>query len=136
MYDDTCRFLAETFSADFAGWLLGESIPFTELKPSELSLDPIRADALILLKASLAAASAILAGIRLEQDVIYRLLRRDVMQESVIYRSIQQEAQKQEKRSIALNFLRDGLSIEAVARGTGLSIEEVQRSIVASVWTG
>ena len=29
-------------------------------------------------------------------------------------------------RSIALNFLRDGLSIEAVARGTGLSVEEVQ----------
>jgi transposase len=45
------------------------------------------------------------------------------MQESVIYRSIQ----KDEKRSIAINFLRDGLSVEAVARGTGLSIEEVQQ---------
>jgi hypothetical protein len=29
-------------------------------------------------------------------------------------------------RSIALNFLRDGLPIEAVARGTRLSVEEVQ----------
>jgi predicted transposase/invertase (TIGR01784 family) len=50
MYDDTCRFLAEHFSADFASWLLGEPFTMTELKPSELSLDPIRADAMILLQ--------------------------------------------------------------------------------------
>ena len=241
MYDDTCRFLAEHFSADFAGWLLGEPVTMTELKPSELSLEPIRADAMILLQsedailhiefqtlpkknipfrmldyrlrghrrheektmrqvviylkpttsalvyqtsftlentrhdfqvirlweqsaalflqypgllpfaalgqsespaemlrqatqivdqieepttqANLMAASAILAGLRLEEDVIYRLVRRDIMQESVIYRSIQ----KDEKQAIALNFLREGLSVETVARGTGLSIEEVQQ---------
>lgn len=241
MYDDTCRFLAEHFSADFASWLLGEPVTLTEIQPSELSLDPIRADAMILLQsdesilhiefqtlpkeespfrmldyrvrgqrrykgkpmrqvviylkpttselvyqtsyvlertrhqfdvirlweqpaslflqypgllpfaalgqsespaemlrqvtqivdriedpttqANLMAASAILAGLRLEEDVIYRLVRRDIMQESVIYRSIQRD----EKRAIALNFLRDGLSVEAVARGTGLSIEEVQQ---------
>jgi predicted transposase YdaD len=28
---------------------------------------------------------------------------------------------------IALNFLREGLSVETVARGTGLSIKEVQQ---------
>ena len=50
MYDDTCRFLAENFSGDFASWLLAKPITLTELKPSELSLDPIRADALILLE--------------------------------------------------------------------------------------
>ena len=50
MYDDTCRFLAENFSADFASWLLGEPIELTEIEPSELSLEPIRADALILLE--------------------------------------------------------------------------------------
>jgi len=245
MYDDTCRFLAEHFSADFASWLLGEAVTMTELKPSELSLNPIRADAMILLQsedsilhiefqtlpkeeisfrmldyrvrgkrryknktmrqvviylkpttsrlvyetayvmertrhefdvirlweqptsvflqypgllpftalgqtanpaetlrqateivdqiedpatqANLMAASAILAGLRLEQDVIYSLVRRDIMQESVIYRSIQEETEAKAKRSIALNFLRDGLSVEAVARGTGLSIEEVQQ---------
>jgi predicted transposase YdaD len=49
------------------------------------------------------------------------------MQESVIYRSIQEEAEANAKRSIALNFLREGLSVEAVARGTGLSLEEVQQ---------
>lgn len=50
MFDNVCRFLAESFSADFATWLLGESIALTELSPSELSLEPIRADALILLQ--------------------------------------------------------------------------------------
>jgi predicted transposase/invertase (TIGR01784 family) len=50
MFDNVCKFLAETFSADFASWLLGESITMTELSPSELSLEPIRADALILLQ--------------------------------------------------------------------------------------
>ena len=49
------------------------------------------------------------------------------MQESTVYRSIWQDAQKERDRAIALNFLRDGLSVEAVARGTGLSIEEVQQ---------
>jgi predicted transposase/invertase (TIGR01784 family) len=245
MYDDTCRFLAEQFSADFASWLLGEPVTLTEIQPSELSLDPIRADAMILLQseesilhiefqtlpkeeipfrmldyrvrgqrrykgkpmrqvviylkpttselvyqtsytlerthhefdvirlweqpatlflqypgllpfaalgqsenpadilrqatqivdqiedpttqANLMAASAILAGLRLEEDVIYSLVRRDIMQESVIYRSIQEETEAKAKRTIALNFLRDGLSVEAVAHGTGLLIEEVQK---------
>jgi predicted transposase YdaD len=49
------------------------------------------------------------------------------MQESTVYRSIWRDAQKERDRAIALNFLRDGLPVEAVARGTGLSIEEVQQ---------
>jgi predicted transposase/invertase (TIGR01784 family) len=241
MYDDTCRFLAEHFSADFASWLMGEPVTMTELKPSELLLDPIRADAMILLQSddvilhiefqtlpreeipyrmldyrvrgyrrykgkvmiqvviylkpttselayqtsfsmenthhnfqvvrlweqpaslflqypgllpfatlgqsespaevlrqvteivdgiedpttqsNLMAASAILAGLRLEQDMIYQLVRRDIMQESVIYRSIQ----KDEKRAIALNLLRESVAVEIVVRSTGLSLEEVQQ---------
>ncbi len=50
MFDNVCRFLVESFSADFATWLLGEPITLTELSPTELSLEPIRADALILLQ--------------------------------------------------------------------------------------
>ncbi len=50
MFDNVCKFLAESFSTDFASWLLGEPITLTELSPSELSLEPIRADALILLQ--------------------------------------------------------------------------------------
>ena len=48
MFDNVCKFLVENFSADFASWLLGEPLELTELSPSELSLEPIRADALIL----------------------------------------------------------------------------------------
>lgn len=245
MYDDTCRFLAEQFSSDFASWLMGEPVVMTELQPSELFLDPIRADAMILLqsdnvilhiefqtlpkeeipfrmldyrvrghrrykgkpmiqvviylkpttselayqtsfslentnhnfqvirlweqpaslflqypgllpfatlgqsespaetlrqvteivdqiedestKSNLMAASAILAGLRLEQDMIYQLVRRDIMQESAIYRSIQKDAEVRKQREIAANSLREGLPIATVARITGLSIEELQQ---------
>jgi predicted transposase YdaD len=82
-------------------------------------------------QANLAAASAILAGIRLEDEIIYRILRRDIMQESSVYRSILAEGLAEGKantqREITLNFLRAGVSIEVVARGTALSIEEVQQ---------
>lgn len=50
MFDTICKFLIETFSIDFASWLLGEPIALTELSPSELSLEPIRADVLILMQ--------------------------------------------------------------------------------------
>jgi predicted transposase YdaD len=49
------------------------------------------------------------------------------MQESTVYRSIQREVQGERDRVIALNLLREGLAIEIVARGTGLSIEQVQQ---------
>jgi predicted transposase/invertase (TIGR01784 family) len=52
MFDNCCKFLAENFSSDFATWLLGEPIALTELSPKELSLEPIRADALILLQSN------------------------------------------------------------------------------------
>lgn len=50
MFDNVCRYLSERFSADIASWLLGESITLTRLSPTELSLQPLRADALILLQ--------------------------------------------------------------------------------------
>ncbi|MBD2201482.1 hypothetical protein H6G33_02545 [Calothrix sp. FACHB-1219] len=78
-------------------------------------------------KANLMAASGILAGLKLGDEVVYRILRRDIMQESTVYRAIERDARKEEKRAIALNLLRDNLSVEVVARGTGLSIEEVQQ---------
>jgi predicted transposase/invertase (TIGR01784 family) len=244
MYDDTCRFLAEHFSTDFASWLLGEPVEMTELKPSELSLDPIRTDALILLQSAasflhlefqtlpkenvpfrmldyrvrgyrkdptktmrqvviylkqtsservhqtsftmentrhefkvvriweqpaslflqypglipfavlgqsvdsaetlrqaaqqidriadsatqsnLMAASGILAGLKLEDEIVYQILRRDIMQESTVYRSIERDARKEEKRTIALNLLRGGVDANLIASSTELSIEEVQ----------
>jgi predicted transposase/invertase (TIGR01784 family) len=244
MYDNTCRFLAENFSADFASWLMGEAIVLTEIEPSELSLDPIRADALILLQSedsilhiefqtdpqkkipfrmldyrcrghrrypdksmrqvviylkpttselvsqtaftlertrhefdvirlweqpaslflqypgllpfatlsntpdseamlrqvaiaidqiqdpaaqvSLSAASAILAGLRLEDNIVYQILRRDIMEESSVYRSIVAEGAAKATREIAINLLQAGLTVTLISSSTGLSIEEVQ----------
>jgi predicted transposase/invertase (TIGR01784 family) len=51
-YDNTLKFLAETFPTDFASWLLGEPIQLTKLEPSELSVEPIRADSVIFLESS------------------------------------------------------------------------------------
>jgi predicted transposase/invertase (TIGR01784 family) len=49
-FDNTCKFLAEHFSADIATWLLGTPIALTKLEPSELFAEPIRADAVIFLE--------------------------------------------------------------------------------------
>ncbi|MEH1935086.1 MAG: hypothetical protein V7L14_15600 [Nostoc sp.] len=82
-------------------------------------------------QANLTAASAILAGIRLEDEVVYRVLRKDIMQESTVYRSIQEEAEARAKasmqREIAVNLLRQGVTINIIASATGLWIEEVQQ---------
>jgi predicted transposase/invertase (TIGR01784 family) len=51
MFDNICKFLAETYSTDIASWLLGEPIPLTQVQPQELAVEPIRADSLILLEA-------------------------------------------------------------------------------------
>ena len=48
MFDTLCKFLAESFSEDYATWLLGRPVTLTKLSPTELSLEPIRADSLIL----------------------------------------------------------------------------------------
>jgi predicted transposase/invertase (TIGR01784 family) len=47
-FDSTCRRLAEKFPEDFASWLLGRPIASTILQPTELSLEPIRADNVML----------------------------------------------------------------------------------------
>ena len=52
MYDNICKFLAENFSNDFACWVFGEPKSLTKLSPTELFVEPIRADALILLQSS------------------------------------------------------------------------------------
>jgi predicted transposase/invertase (TIGR01784 family) len=44
-------------------------------------------------QSNVAAASAILAGLLLDKETIHRVLRRDIMRESVIYQEIEQEAE-------------------------------------------
>jgi predicted transposase/invertase (TIGR01784 family) len=51
MHDNICKFLVENFPGDLTSWLVDQAVTLTEIKPQELSLEPIRADALILQKA-------------------------------------------------------------------------------------
>jgi hypothetical protein len=98
MYDDTCRFLAEHFSTDFASWLLGEAAQIID-QIADPTTQP-----------NLMAASGILAGLKLEEDVIYRLLRRDIMQESVIIGlfSKKQKPEQPQNRKEKLLIIRYG----------------------------
>ena len=50
MFDNVCKFLAENYASDFAQWVFGEPKGLTVLSPTELSLQPIRADSLIMLQ--------------------------------------------------------------------------------------
>ena len=52
MFDNVCKFLAENYASDFAQWIFGESKGLTVLSPTELSLQPIRADSLIMLQSA------------------------------------------------------------------------------------
>ena len=71
-----------------------------------------------------------MAGLLLNQQEINRILRSDIMEESVIYQEILAEGLAKGKlktaRHIALNLLRLGMSMEQVAQATELSLEEVQ----------
>jgi predicted transposase/invertase (TIGR01784 family) len=49
MYDNTCKYLAERFPEDISSWLIGERISLTQMQPTELTVEPIRADSMILL---------------------------------------------------------------------------------------
>ena len=255
-FDTTCRRLAEIFPRDFASWLLGRPVDLTELSPTELSLEPIRADSVILLQganevlhiefqtdpkielpmrladyrlrihrkfpektihqvviylretkservfqnyfeiagmyaefeviriwevpahnllqypgllpfAALSqsddavqtlrtaiseigkiedesdqheaiAATYVLAGLRLEAEIISRLIRRDVMQESVTYQAIlaegreegrsegREEGREQTQQSIALQLIQEQISMEIIAKVTGLSLDAIE----------
>jgi predicted transposase/invertase (TIGR01784 family) len=90
-------------------------------------------------KSNIAASTAILAGLVLNKDLIQRVLRMEIMQESVIYQEIKQEGLTQgiaqgiaqgieeATRLIAVNLIRDGLSLENIVKYTGLSLEKVQQ---------
>jgi predicted transposase/invertase (TIGR01784 family) len=49
MYDNTCKYLAENFPEDISSWLLGVRVSLIQMQPTELSVEPIRADSMILL---------------------------------------------------------------------------------------
>jgi predicted transposase YdaD len=49
------------------------------------------------------------------------------MQESVTYQAIKDEGRSEGIRRVAINLLREGMSVEMVARVTGLTVEQVQQ---------
>jgi predicted transposase/invertase (TIGR01784 family) len=245
MFDNTCKFIAELYSSDFATWLLGEPITLTVLSPTGVTWEAMQTDGVILLQSNevvlhiefrtkpdeslpfemahyylriyerfpdkqihqvviylekttseqvynstfsienlhhefevirlweqspdiflksigllpfavlsatdnkvktlqqvaetidalpqkqtqshIAAATAILASLVLEEEAIERLLRKDVMRESIIYQLFEAERRNKKVREIALNLLAEGMAVDAIARLTGLPVEEVQQ---------
>ena len=75
------------------------------------------------------ASAALLAGLVLEKELIYRVLRQDIMRESVIYREIEAEGIQKGKlakaREVALKMLNAGMEPLQVAQMTGLTVEQV-----------
>ncbi|MBD2210904.1 Rpn family recombination-promoting nuclease/putative transposase [Nostoc linckia FACHB-104] len=49
-YDNTCKYLAETYPADFARWLLASETSDIQVLKTELTLEPIRADSVTFLQ--------------------------------------------------------------------------------------
>ncbi|MEN9231631.1 MAG: hypothetical protein Q6L68_12060 [Thermostichus sp. DG02_5_bins_236] len=47
-YDNVCKCLVDRFPEQFAQWLLGSPLPLTQLDPTELLAEPIRADSVLL----------------------------------------------------------------------------------------
>ncbi|OUL35367.1 DUF4351 domain-containing protein [Nostoc sp. 106C] len=51
-YDNTCKYLAENYPADFAKWLLASETSDIQVLKTELNLEPIRADSVTFLQIS------------------------------------------------------------------------------------
>lgn len=95
------------------------------------------------IQSNVAASTAIISGIALNKEIIQRLLRSEIMKESVIYQEIllegkiegiaegeaRGEAKGEAKASnkIAQNMLRSNISLELVAQFTGLTLKQVQK---------
>ncbi len=88
-------------------------------------------------QSNVAAATSILAGLVLEKGVIQRVLRKEIMQESVIYQELRAEAlaegNAEAVQRVAMNLLLEGMSVELIARVTGLTVEQVQQLQVTNV---
>lgn len=103
------------------------------------------------IRSNVAASTAVLAGLVLDKELIKRILRSDIMRESVIYQDILQEglAQgfeqgleqgleqgiergieqgiEQKAQEIAIKMIHKGIDIETIVDFTGLTIEQVQQ---------
>ena len=98
-------------------------------------------------QSNVAASTAIISGIALSKEIIKRLLRSDIMKESVIYQEILHEGlaegearglaegkakglaegEAKATNQIAINMLRSNISVDVVAQVTGLTVKQVQK---------
>jgi len=92
-------------------------------------------------KSNVTAATAIISGLALDHEVIQRLLRSEIMEESVVYQEILREGLTKGKaeglakglakgkveaaNQIALNMLRSNMSPDLVAQLTGLTAKQI-----------
>ena len=73
-------------------------------------------------------------GLTLNQEIIHRLLRREIMKESVTSQEILLEDEAKGKaigkaeaaNQIVLNMLRSDISIDLISQFTGLSLEQIK----------
>ncbi len=80
-------------------------------------------------QSNLAASTAILAGLVLDKEIIARLLRQELMGESVIYQEIREEGKQEEGVSLVLRLLRKPIgevSVDLEKRIGGLSVEQLE----------
>ncbi len=91
------------------------------------------------MQANIAASASILAGLVLDNEIITRLMRREIMRESVVYQEIRKEALDegrqegrqegliQGKEAVAWNLLQAGMTVEQVVDFTDLSVDLVRQ---------
>ena len=91
------------------------------------------------IQSNVAASTAIISGIALNKEIIQRLLRSEIMKESVIYQEILLEGKAEgkaeglaegktkEREKIAINMIRSNISVDLVSQFTGLTPKQVQK---------
>jgi predicted transposase/invertase (TIGR01784 family) len=90
-------------------------------------------------KSDVAAATSIISGLALNKEIIQRLLRSEIMKESVIYQEIRLEGLAEGKaqglakgeakatNQIVLNMLRSNIPIEVITQVTGLTLKQIEK---------
>lgn len=90
-------------------------------------------------KIDVTAATSIISGLALNKEIIQRLLRSEIMKESVIYQEILLEGLTEGKAQgltqgeakatnrIALNMLSSNISIEVISQVTGLPLKQLEK---------
>jgi predicted transposase/invertase (TIGR01784 family) len=81
----------------------------------------------------ISASTYITSGLVLSKEVIDKLLRSEIMKESVTYQAILEEGEARGKaegevqaiRQVAINMINSGLEIDLIAKITGLTVAEI-----------